>query len=133
MRRALAARPKRELKLSGILDSSPRRDFPARSGSPCRRRSRLGYRKATRLADRAKRKAESSLINRKARWTLRFVSGHFGVDAWQKAQRGSEIIPFSVSFGLGRPLTFSERGPTLRSYRTPAVRGFPAATVDGSC
>lgn len=42
-------------------------------------------------------------------------------------------MPSSVSFCLCRLLPFSERGPTLRNSHIPAIRGFPAVTVDGSC
>lgn len=132
----------RQLKLSSILDSSPWQEFPVRGGSPCQRRSRLQESNgASGTAPRASRDAVFvGLIGRhvgRCGSLAATIARRFGRSAARKkaenSQRGSEIIPSFVSFCLSRPLIFSERGPTLRSSRTPATRDCPAASADGSC
>lgn len=81
----------RELKPSSILDSSPWQEFPARGGSPCQ--AELTARRQRASGSRG----ASSLVNRKARWTLRFVSGYvigrrFGVDGFAKSGEFAERL-----------------------------------------
>lgn len=120
------------LNLSSILDSSPRQEFPARSGSLCQRRSRESNEASgPRLA---KREARSSLINRKARWTLRFVNSYsvgrrFGVDGSQEiAEEIGNHPVFCLFLSLSSPLIFRagadpQKLPHSRNTRFPSGIG----------
>lgn len=96
----------------------------------------LNYEKTTKARISRNVTRVYSLVNPKARWTLSFDSDCIKLVASGSMIRKNEEELDDHPY----PLLFSslsifrvKRETNLRSYRTPARRDFPAASVGGSC